>query len=158
MSLSSASSASRNLDLWSDSVIPPGLSIIHANHSEDLRELVLMHLRRQPLRPLENEVFLVQSNGMAQWLRLRFAADDGGGIAAALEMQMPSRFLWQAYRAVLGEAEVPQDSPLDKARLSWRLLRLLPACLHDERFRALRHYLSDAADVTKRFQLAERLA
>src|SRR5690606_39738212 len=40
----------------------------------------------------------------------------------------------------------------------WRLLRLLPACLHDERFKALRHYLSDSADVTKRFQLAERLA
>ncbi|KAA7897084.1 exodeoxyribonuclease V subunit gamma, partial [Salmonella enterica subsp. enterica serovar Lubbock] len=106
----------------------------------------------------ENEVFLVQSNGMAQWLRLRFAADDGGGIAAALEMQMPSRFLWQAYRAVLGDAEVPQDSPLDKARLSWRLLRLLPGCLTDERFVALRHYLAEPADVSKRFQLAERLA
>lgn len=146
--------------LGSGTQIVPGLSILHANHPEDLRELVMAHLRNHPLRPLENEVFLVQSNGMAQWLRQRFAEDDGCGIAAAMDMQMPARFLWQAYRAVLGEEQVAAESPFDKARLTWRLLRLLPECLEDPRFVSLRHYLADAdtTDISKRFQLAERLA
>lgn len=138
--------------------IVPGLSILHANHPEDLRELVMAHLRHYPLRPLENELFLVQSNGMAQWLRQRFAEDDGCGIAAAMDMQMPARFLWQAYRAVLGEDRVVAESPFDKTRLTWRLLRLLPSCLQDSRFVSLDHYLADTTDISKRFQLAERLA
>src|SRR5690606_14412175 len=138
--------------------IEPGLSIWHANHSEDLRELVLAHLRNHPLSPLENEVFLVQSNGMAQWLRLRFAEDDGHGIAAAMDMQMPARFLWNVYRAVLGQDAVPEHSPFERKRLIWRLLRLLAECLNDERFIALGHYLADGTDFSKRYQLAERLA
>lgn len=140
------------------STFSPGLTILHANHPEDLRELVLDLIRRHPLAPLQNEVFLVQSNGMAQWLRLRLAQDDGLGIAAALDMQMPSRFLWQAYRAVLGAEAVPATSPFDKQPLIWRLMRLLPACLTQAPFAPLRDYLADDSDLRKRYPLAERLA
>lgn len=135
-----------------------GLTIVHANHPEDLRELVAGLIQRNPLRPLENEVFLVQSNGMAQWLKLKLAQDDACGIAAALDMQMPSRFLWSAYRAVLGKGTVPDHSPFDREPLTWRLLRLLPACLDDPLFEPLRHFLAVDDDLRKRYQLAERLA
>lgn len=136
----------------------PGLTIIHANHPEDLRELVAGLIQRNPLRPLERELFLVQSNGMAQWLKLKLAADDACGIAAGFDMQMPSRFLWSAYRAVLGGEAVPDHSPFDKEPLTWRLMRLLPACLHDPLFAPLRHFLDGDGDLRKRYQLAERLA
>ena len=43
--------------------IPPGLLVLHGNRAELLGEAVLAWLRRQPLQPLEQEVFLVQSNG-----------------------------------------------------------------------------------------------
>ena len=82
--------------------LSPGLIVIHGNHLEELRALAVQWMRRYPLRPLENEVLLVQSNGIAQWLKLALAERDGCGIAAALDVDLPARFLWQAYRNVLG--------------------------------------------------------
>ena len=109
--------------------LTPGLMIIHGNRLESLRELVVDWLRAHPLGPLENEVMLVQSNGIAQWLQMALAADPeqgGCGVAAALDVQLPARFLWDAYRNVLGREAVPETSPLDKEPLTWRLMRLLP--------------------------------
>ena len=125
---------------------------------EDLRRLAIQWVRRHPLAPLENEVFIVQSNGMAQWLKLALAKDDGCGISAAVSFQLPARFLWQAYGAVLGPEEIPSNSPYDKAPLKWRLLRLLKRLSHKKRFSAISRFLSDDPDSIKRYQLACRLA
>src|SRR5690554_4935631 len=107
---------------------------------------------------LENEVVLVQSNGIAQWLQLAMAraTDDpeqpGCGIAAALDIQLPSAFLWQAYRTVLGPDQVPKASPYDKSRLTWRLLRLLPELLHQPVFEPLAHFLQNDQTARKEYQ------
>ena len=141
--------------------LAPGLMIIHGNRLENLRELVVDWLRVNPLNPLENEVMLVQSNGIAQWLQMALAADPeqgGCGIAAAVEVQLPARFLWDAYRTVLGREAVPETSPLDKQPLSWRLMRLLPALLEQAEFAPLQRFLADDHDCRKRYQLALRLA
>src|SRR3546814_12829633 len=45
--------------------IKPGLMVLHGNRLEDLRDLLTAWLARAPLRPLENELMLVQSNGIA---------------------------------------------------------------------------------------------
>lgn len=143
----------------------PNLILIHGNHPESLRDLLISWMKRYPLPPLENEVILVQSNGIAQWLKLALAADPsadgttgGCGIAAALEFSLPSRFLWQIYRAILGKAHVPEVSPFDKSRLIWRLMRLLPELLDQPAYALLNRFLQDDADLRKRFQLSERLA
>ena len=138
--------------------LSPGLIVIHGNHLEELRSLSVAWMRRYPLRPLENEVLLVQSNGIAQWLKLALAENDGCGIAAAQQVELPARFLWQAYRSVLGKEAIPAQSPLDKAPLTWRLMRLLPGLLVEEAFAPLRRFLADDQDLRKRYQLAERLA
>nr|WP_017518990.1 exodeoxyribonuclease V subunit gamma [Pseudomonas nitroreducens] len=93
-----------------------------------------------------------------QWLKLALAERDGCGISAALDVNLPARFLWQAYRSVLGRDAIPQQSPLDKAPLTWRLMRLLPGLLADDVFAPLRRFLADDGDLRKRHQLAERLA
>lgn len=49
-----------------------GLAIIHANRLETLRDLLVRWMRDNPLAPLEQEQILVQSNGIAQWLRMRW--------------------------------------------------------------------------------------
>ncbi|WP_232823545.1 exodeoxyribonuclease V subunit gamma [Dyella sp. C9] len=149
------------MDLPLEAPIEPGLMVIHGNRMEDLRDLLTAWLARTPLRPLEDELMLVQSNGIAQWLKWALArpASEGGlGISAAIDVQLPGRFLWTAYRAVLGREAVPTTSPFDKSRLSWRLLRLLPAHLHEPDFAPLRDFLRDDPDERKRFQLAERVA
>ncbi|WP_246883630.1 exodeoxyribonuclease V subunit gamma, partial [Pseudomonas protegens] len=71
------------------SSLNPGFMVVHGNRLDELRSLVVSWMRRYPLAPLENEIALVQSTGIAQWLKLALAedpeVDDGGGcgIAAA---------------------------------------------------------------------------
>lgn len=143
---------------------PPGLMLVHGNHPESLRDLLVAWMKRYPLAPLENEIILVQSNGIAQWLKLALAADErpgeggGCGIAAALEFVLPARFLWRAYRVVLGHDAVPEHSLFDKPRLTWRLMRLLPEVLTQAVYGPLLRFLENDDDLRKRFQLAERLA
>ncbi|GAA0794429.1 exodeoxyribonuclease V subunit gamma [Marinobacterium sediminicola] len=141
-----------------------GLAIIHGNRLESLREVLVHWMRSNPLGVLENETILVQSNGIAQWLQLALARtpDDaeqpGCGIAAALDIKLPSAFLWQAYRVVLGADQVPKTSPYDKSRLTWRLLRLLPDLIEQPECTQLRRFLADDLTARKEYQLAERLA
>ncbi|MBU4610790.1 exodeoxyribonuclease V subunit gamma [Achromobacter sp. GG226] len=140
-----------------------GITLIQGNHPETLRDLLVSWMTRYPLAPLERETVLVQSNGIAQWLKLALAADPsadepGCGIAAGLDFLLPSRFLWQAYRAVLGRAAVPETSPFDKSRLTWRLMRLLPDVMTQAVYAPLHRFLRADTDCRKRYQLAERLA
>lgn len=141
--------------------LSPGLMLVHGNQAETLRDLLVAWMREHPLAPLENEVVLVQSNGIAQWLRLALAANasEGGcGIAAAIEFSLPSRFIWRVYRAVLGRDRVPESSAFDAERLVWRLMQLLPGLLGDDLYKPLRQFLADDHDLRKRHQLAARLA
>ena len=144
--------------------LQPGFMIVQGNRPDDLRSLVVSWMRRYPLAPLENEIALVQSNGIAQWLKLALAEDPleddqgGCGIAAAIEMQLPGSFMWQLYRTVLGRDQIPEVSLLDKAPLTWRLMRLLPELVERPHFEPLRRFLTDDSDLRKRYQLAERLA
>ncbi|HHO69902.1 MAG TPA: exonuclease V subunit gamma, partial [Halothiobacillus sp.] len=133
-----------------------GFAVIHGNRMEELRQLLIEWLQTHPLAPLENEIVLVQSNGMAQWLRLAIAEQIG--IAASLSIDLPARFMWDAYRAVLGEAAVARVPPLDKSRLVWRLMDCLPDCLVDPVFAPLARFLADDPDGRVRYQLAARLA
>ena len=135
-----------------------GFVVIHANQLETLRELLVQWLSKQPVPVLGTEQILVQSNGIAQWLKMALAQSDDGhpGIAAGLKVELPNQFVWQLYRAVLGEG-IPKSLPYDKLNLSWRLLGLLPQ-LTDSVYQPLKRYLQDDSDGRKSYQLAQRLA
>ena len=94
--------------------LTPGLLILHGNRLEQLAEAVFAWLREHPLPPLEPETFLVQSNGMAEWLKMELAG--ALGICAATRVELPARFVWRAYREVLGRAAVPQVETIAAAR------------------------------------------
>lgn len=85
--------------------------VVHSHRLEELTDLVVGVTQRYPLQPLETETVLVQSNGIAQWLKLHVAQTTG--IASMLEVTLPARFQWRAYRAVLGD-QLPTSSPLIK--------------------------------------------
>ena len=135
--------------------LQPGLLVLHGNRCELLAEAVFEWLRRSPLAPLEEEVFLVQSNGMAEWLKMALATHSG--VCAATRVELPGRFLWRAYRQVLGAHAVPAQSPLDKLPLTWRVMQCLPGVLGRPGFEPLAGYLR-GGDMERRFQLAQRLA
>ena len=146
--------------------LAPGFLVVHANQPEQLRALIVQWLRAYPLDVFETETVLVQSNGIAQWLKLALAADvnstdilaGGLGIASGLSLQMPGRFIWQLYRWVMPHAEIPETSVFDKDRLRWRLLRLLPTLCQKVEFDALARYLSNDKDNKKADQLSLKLA
>ncbi|MBY6030444.1 exodeoxyribonuclease V subunit gamma [Halomonas denitrificans] len=142
-----------------------GMIVLQGNRMEDLRDLTLKWLGRRPLHPLARTLFLVQSNGIAQWLKTSIAERQGApgyGICLGTDVALPARLQWQAYRAVIEDVEgpgtVPTTSPFDKSRLRWRLMELLPKALMDPLFAPLERYLRDDDERRKHYQLAERLA
>ena len=146
--------------------IPAGLAIVQSNFPEQLRQAFLAHVARHPLQPLEDEVVLVQSVGFGRWLQLGMAEDPGDsplegglGISAAFRSELSSRFLWQAYRAVLGEERLPEHSLFDADRLRWLVFRLLGEIAGDAEFEPLNRYLAVESDnAYRRFQLAGEIA
>ncbi|MGI5308093.1 exodeoxyribonuclease V subunit gamma [Rheinheimera sp. WS51] len=139
-------------------MLQPGFVVIHSNQLETLRELLVQWLSANPVPVLGTEEVLVQSNGIAQWLKMALAETANGhpGIAAGLQVELPNQFVWQLYRAVLGEA-IPKSLPYDKNNLSWRILGLLNQ-LSDPVFAPLNRYLQQDLDGRKSYQLALRLA
>lgn len=135
--------------------IRPGFIALHGNRTEMLLDTVAAFIERHPLGPLEPEMVLVQSNGMAEWLKMALARR--AGVCAATIVQLPARFVWQTYRQVLGPAEVPRRSPLDETPLVWRLMRVLPELLAYPGFEPIAGYLQDDA-LRRRYPLAVRIA
>ncbi|RRD39425.1 exodeoxyribonuclease V subunit gamma [Comamonadaceae bacterium OH3737_COT-264] len=107
--------------------IAPGIVAVHSNRTEDLARMLAEWMRSHPLGVLEQDVILVQSNGMAEWLKMALARELG--ISAALQVELPGRFAWRMYRQILGARQVPYQTPLDKPDMLWRLMRLLPSLL-----------------------------
>ncbi|MCG5525314.1 exodeoxyribonuclease V subunit gamma [Ectothiorhodospira haloalkaliphila] len=150
-------------DAW-----PTGFMLIQGNRLEALGDLMTTWMRSHPLRPLEDEVILVQSNGIGQWLKLALARDAGDeqggcGIAAALQVTLPARFIWNTYCQVLGD--LPDISAFHKAPLGWRLYRMLgdldalaKAPGTADHLQPLQGFLQTDGDVRRRHQLAMRLA
>ncbi|MBV2131002.1 exodeoxyribonuclease V subunit gamma [Arsukibacterium indicum] len=145
------------------SSLQPGFLVVHANAPEQLRALVVNWLQRYPLMPLASEHILVQSNGIAQWLKLALAnepdaAEPGCGIAAAIDVQLPARFIWQLYRKVLGQDQISERSAYSRDLLRWHLLSVLPELPDVPCFEPLRHFFADDPTLLKTYQLAEQLA
>ena len=135
--------------------IQPGFLAFHSNRSENLAEVVISWTQSHPLHALEEEVILVQSNGMAEWVKMELARM--GGVCAATRVELPSRFLWRTYRQVLGREAVPNDSPLDKVPMVWRLMQLLPTLITQTAFAPVAGFLrGDEPD--RMLQLASKLA
>ena len=135
--------------------IQPGLIILHGNQLELLRDAVFEWLQQNPLNPLEPETFLVQSNGVAEWIKIAIAEQTQ--VCAATKVELPGRFLWGVYRAMLGRDQIPRSAALDLAPLVWRLMRLLPTLLAAPDFAPLRFFLADGA-AERRLQLAQKVA
>lgn len=135
--------------------IQPGLLTLHSHRAERLADTVLAWLAANPLAPLEEEVILVQSNGMAEWLKMTLA--QRAGVCAATRVELPGRFMWRTYRQVLGTDAVSSHIPLDKTGLTWRLMRLLPTLLDAPGFEPIAGFLRPN-EPDRLYQLAARLA
>ncbi|MGY5450895.1 exodeoxyribonuclease V subunit gamma [Agarivorans sp. MS3-6] len=136
------------------------LYLYQSNHLSSLREMLSSVMSLQtPDSPFTQQQILVQSPGMAQWLKLQLAEQQG--IVANVAFPLPASFIWQMFHLVL--QDVPEQSPFNKEAMSWRLMRLLPQRLSEVEFSPLRHYLLGDDDTAsfegrKLWQLAQKVA
>ncbi len=132
----------------------PGL-ILHTSNRLEILADKLAEVLRQPLRsPLQPETIVVQSQGMARWLKLELAQRNG--IWANCHFPFPNAFCQQVFEAVVPGVE--KESPFTREVMVWRIMGLLPELAGRRGFEEVRNYLGDGSDGRKRFQLAAKLA
>ncbi|NLD95168.1 MAG: exodeoxyribonuclease V subunit gamma [Fibrobacter sp.] len=114
----------------------------------------LADIIRQPRKSIfQEEVIVVQSRGMEQWLSLEIAKLLK--INAFCKFPFPTAFfnnLLQVDHTFKGDL-----IPFDPGLLTWRIFNLLPSMLDDPLFTQLKSYLVDNNDI-KRFQLSKKIA
>ncbi len=129
--------------------------IYHSNALDVLKDLLVELIRREPLSdPFAQETILVQSPGMAQWLKLELA--EAQGIAASVDFPLPASFLWKSFSEVLDG--VPQRSAFNKEAMTWKLMDLLPSQLDQAEFADLKRYLAQDKGRFKLYQLCAKIA
>jgi len=129
------------------------LTLFQSNRLERLAAELARLIGGAPLPPLAQETIIVQSDGVARWLKLALA--DRLGVAAGLRFALPARYVWELVAQVV--PGVPGESPLAPDVLTWRVAAALPALAAERRHAALDRYLA-AGDALAAHQLAERLA
>ena len=130
------------------------LKVIHSNRLERLFDRLAEVLERPVGGPMKPETLVVQNPGMGRWVNLRLA--ERLGIAANIRYPLPAGFVWDLLREHL--PELPEQSTFDRPVLTWRIMDLLPECLHAQGFEAIEGYLAREPDDLKWYQLSRRLA
>jgi exodeoxyribonuclease V gamma subunit len=141
----------------------PAFRILTAPRIAPLRDHLIAGLRAAPLPPREQEIIVVEGQGMRRWLTLQLA--DGLGCVGSVRFPFPSTLIHDISRRIngeppaLGDAGEPGDTDrFSRAVLTWRvdaLLRALP--VRDPVFEPLRKYIGDGDD-RMRFGLAAKIA
>lgn len=130
------------------------LRLYHSNDLEILKELLVHQMQQGDPDPFLPEQILVQSQGMAHWLKLNLSSSLG--IAANLDFPLPSSFVWKIYNAV--KPDLPERSHFEKSPMTWKLMRLLPELIEEPVFAPVAHYLEGDTSGLKCFELAENIA
>lgn len=129
-------------------------TIYHSNQLDLLKSLTAQLIKRQPLTSVfENEVILVQSQGMGQWLQIQLAQELG--ISANIDYPFPTQFVWDIYRIFY--PELPKENTFSADFMVWVLLVILPDLINTSGFEALKHYIDDNNE-QKYYQLASSIA
>lgn len=136
---------------WFNKKTKMPLNLYTSNRMELLVEYLSHVLDQNKLSPLESEVIIVQSQGMARFLAMELA--QRSGVWAGGGFPFPNAFLQDVFALVLeGETtgEAWQRSPL-----AWRIFTLLPSLLTTPGFEVLESYCQTP---TKTFQLSQQVA
>ncbi len=132
----------------------PDLNIYTSNRLEILAK-ELARMVRQPLpSPTAPEIIVVQSRGMQRWISMELARHNG--ICANCLFLFPNALLQLLFKRLM--PDLPEQSLFDPEALTFRIMKILPGCMHGPGFESLQHYLDDDADKLKLFQISEKIA
>lgn len=94
-----------------------------AHHIHPLMEALASQMEADPLAPMEREVVVVESRGLARRLPLELTRLLGA--TARLHMPMPAAFIWDSLLLPFAEGGLEHPSPWGKEALAWRICALL---------------------------------
>ncbi|MBB2494391.1 exodeoxyribonuclease V subunit gamma [Aquipseudomonas ullengensis] len=129
------------------------LNLFHAPDLETLGALATRLLAQPQHDPFAPARVVVPSQGIGRWLTLQLAREQG--IAMQLEVQLPSAFVWELSRQVLGQ--LPEQSAFTPVTLTWRLYDWLCEPANLQRAERLQRYL-EGGDERRRLSLAAKIA
>ncbi len=132
-----------------------------ANKMENLLALFNQIQQVSPLSLFQQEVVIVQNQGMQHWLNLSLAQQRN--IAMNYSYALPSQYLWKLLRSLVSEHEMPEQSPYSREVLVWRIDDLLQSetVRTNSQFTAVTQYWLDENEqksALNRYQLAQQLA
>ena len=131
----------------------PGINLYSGNRLEILSDKFAGLLHSAPLPPLEKEIILIQSRGMARWLALETASRLT--IWANCVCPFPNTFIRDIYKLFM--PGISNSSPYEKEFVTWHLMEILPGLLKSPHFEKVRHYLESDNEL-KLFQFAHEIA
>jgi exodeoxyribonuclease V gamma subunit len=130
------------------------LTLITSNRMEALSRQ-LADAIRAPLRSaFQPELVLVQSQGMARWLKLELAEHQG--VCCNCHFPFPRVFSSALFHGVL--PDMPQEALYDPDMLVWRVMKELPTVLETPGFEGIKNYVGADSDRRKLFQLSDKIA
>ncbi len=137
------------------------LTLYPSNKLEHLSYLLNAVIQKSEQAVLAPKIILVESTGMQHWLNMQIAQHSG--IAMNLSFPMPTRFVWQLCRDILGDDKVPLQSPYKREVMQWRIEELLasPAFIEqgfDAKLEMYWHSQDSNTTELKRLDLARLIA
>lgn len=130
------------------------LRLITSSSQKRLAFSLADNLLNPPLLPLEQEIIVVLSNGMARWICMELATRHG--VSAGLNFRFPNDLLDSCFRTVLNEAET--FSPFTPDTMTWRIAALLPELLQKGEFDQVASYLGSGRDDRRLLQISRIIA
>ena len=132
----------------------PGLRLYTSNRLEILVDELAETLGTPLPSPLDPEIIVVQSGGMARWVSMQLARRHG--ICANCRFPFPNHFVHEVFNRLL--PDLPEKSPFDPKTMTWRIMKILPSLISVPGFEPLRGYLKEGSGQLKGFQLSGRIA
>ncbi|MDP2645787.1 MAG: exodeoxyribonuclease V subunit gamma [Desulfobacterales bacterium] len=130
------------------------LKLFTGNRLENLADLLAGVIATPLPCPLAEEIIIVQSRGMERWVSLQLAGRLG--VCANCRFPFPNAFMHEIFRKIM--PDLPEKTIFDPEFLTWKIIKLLPACVHLPAFESLQRYLEGAEQDLKLLQLAGRIA
>lgn len=130
------------------------LYVYHSNQLDVLEGILANRLQAEPCDLFSKELVLVQSKGMAQWLKLKLS--NSMGVAAQIDFPMPSSFIWKIFNSLY--PHLPEQSDFDKEAMILKLYKLLQDKQNQPTYAPIKHYLSADKDGLSLYKLSEKIA
>ncbi|MGA9177319.1 MAG: exodeoxyribonuclease V subunit gamma, partial [Desulfobacterales bacterium] len=131
-----------------------GLNIFTSNYMETLAEQLALIVRAPLSSVLSPEIIVVQSRGMERWVAMELARHNG--ICANCFFPFPNTFLQEMFKKTISDN--PEESFFDPLTMTFKIMKVLPECLHLPGFERVKRYLADENTGIKLFQISKRIA